>query len=78
MSSKKDILKSYIKFSPRERKVELEAFIDNEISDNDVNSAIDYVQKLNDNNHSHSITEMGYSDAGDFYVKTETGMTFIK
>lgn len=77
MSSRKKLLKSYIKFSPRERRIELEDFVDNDIIDEDVEIAINYIEGLDGGKNQHSIIEMGYSSAG-FYIKTETGMVFIK
>jgi hypothetical protein len=74
----KERLKSYLQFSPRERRINLEEFIDSAMTNKDILDAINYVERLNKNGYNNNIVEMGYSDAGDFYVKTENGMTFLR
>lgn len=77
--SKREELKAYIQFSPRERRLELEAYIDEHLSDSNVLDALKYVKELSEKtDHPHSINELGFSDKGDFYIRTSTGITFIK
>ena len=78
MNSRKETLKKLIKFAPTERRIQLENFVDNDLLDENLEDCISYVEQLNGNRQDHSIIDMGYSDSGEFYVKTETGMTFLK
>ena len=78
MSTNKEKLKNYLAFSPKEQRFELERLVDNELLPEDIEQALLYINELNQGGHSHSISEIGYSSDGSFYVKTQTGMTFIK
>ncbi len=75
---KRDELKAYVQFSPREKRLELETYIDEYLSDSNVIEALSYVKQLTESSgHPHSITEFGFSEkTGAFFVKTSTGLTF--
>lgn len=70
----KEILKQYIAFSPRERRIQLENFVENEMYEKDILYAINYVQKADSNGNVHSITKLSYNN-GDFSISIETGIT---
>lgn len=78
MATNKEKLKNHLAFSPRDKRLELEKSVEDEILPEDIEEALLYINELNQGGHSHSITEIGYSSDGSFYVKTQTGMTFIK
>ncbi|MCL6294906.1 hypothetical protein [Jejuia spongiicola] len=73
---RKILLKSYLK-QELNNKFVLENFIDNNLSDNDVERALSYLEELNKTTN-HQITNIKYSEQGDLYIKAETGLTFIK
>lgn len=77
MSADKELLKKLVAFTPRERRLELENLIDNEIRSEDIKKALLYVNKLNQGGDAHYITQIGYSPSGDFFIFTQTGMTFL-
>lgn len=74
----KEILKSYIEEIPEERRLKLEKFVENDISNRDINKAINYVKQLSIGEQSYSIIEMGYSNEGDFYLTAQICITFFK
>ena len=77
MSKIKENLKKHIAFTPRERRLELEEIIDKNISSADIEKALAYINELDKCGHSHDIVEIGYSENGVFYIKTQTGMAFL-
>lgn len=75
--SKKFILKGHLKGYPRERRLELEAYIDAELSDQNVEDALEYIKKLESAGTPHYITRIVKSN-GNLSVTTETGVTIGK
>ena len=59
----------------KEKVVELEKFIDNEISDSDIEKAFKFLKENGDN---HRISHLNYTKSGEFVIKLETGVTFSK
>lgn len=75
--SEREKLKMYIKYSIEEKRIELENFIDNILSKEDLKKAVTYLDDLNKVT-SHRITKIKYSDEGDLSIQAETGLTFLK
>ena len=75
--SERTKLKMHLKPSTEEKKIELENFIDNIISKEDLKNAVNYLDELNKST-SHQITEIKYSEDGDLNIQAETGLTFLK
>ena len=72
--SKKEQLKATLIWAPKEKVVELEKFIDNEISDNDIEKALMFLKENGDN---HRISNLSYSKSGKFSIKLEIGVTYL-
>ena len=75
--SEREKLKMHIKYSTEEKRIELENFIDNILSKEDLKKALNYLDDLNKTT-SHRITEIKYSEEGDLSIQAETGLTFLK
>lgn len=73
----KEQLKSFLPMIPEERKTTLSKFIDDEMLEDDLSKAVNYMTKLNTVAR-HEITILKYSDCFDLFIVTETGMTFIR
>lgn len=73
----KETLKQYVAFSPRERRILLENFIDNEMYEEDILYAINYVQNADKNGNIHSVTKLSYNGK-DFSISIEAGVTRMK
>lgn len=74
MTNKKK-LKDYLILKPYEKRIELEEFIDSVISDNDVYRALKLIEEHEGN---YRVSDLSYSDSGDFNIKLETGITYKK
>lgn len=70
---KKEQLKATLIWAPNEKVVELEKFIDNEISDSDIEKAFKF---LKENGNNHRISHLSYSKGGEFVIKLQTGVTY--
>ncbi|MEZ0180835.1 hypothetical protein AB9T89_01210 [Flavobacterium oncorhynchi] len=51
--------------------------IKSKLKDDEIFFAIEYLEKLNSVSK-HRIKAIGHSDDGDFFVKCETGITYLK
>lgn len=57
--------------------VELIDSITNKLKNDEIQYAVDYVEKLNTIS-THRITNIGHTEAGDFFINCETGVTVLK
>ena len=55
----------------------LNNLIESELKDDEIQFAIDYIEKLNTISK-HNITKIGHTENGDFYLTCETGITYLK
>lgn len=51
--------------------------IETKLQDDEIEFAIDYIEKLNTIS-THNVTKIGHTDDGDFFVKCETGIIYLK
>lgn len=70
-------LKSFLPMFPVERKTTLSKFIDDEMLDEDLSKAVNFITKLN-SVAEHKITILKYSDSFELFIVAESGMTFIR
>jgi hypothetical protein len=77
MNTQKERLKSLLQQSPREKRVEMEEFIDNNILDKHVRNALSYYDKATKGaTVNFSISDLGYG-IDDFYITVSTGMSYM-
>lgn len=61
----------------KEKNDELINIIQTKLKDDEIEYAIQYIEKLNTISN-HKITKIGHTVDGNFYVNCETGFTYIK
>ena len=61
----------------KEKKEEIITSIETKLKDDEIQFAIDYIEKLNAIS-THKITKIGHTENGDFFVNCETGITYLK
>ena len=75
--TEREKIKMHLIERPKDKRLELENFIDNNLQEVDVSKVTSYLDELN-RSTSHRIVEIKYSEQGDLFVKAETGLTFLK
>lgn len=61
----------------KEKNEEIINSIETKLQDDEIQFAIDYIEKLNTIS-THNITKIGHTNDGDFFVSCETGITYLK
>jgi len=69
-------LKLHIAMSPRHRRIELEAIID-DLSEEELLDGIRFINELNSSGVEHRIVFLN-SDSKEFGIRTEVGVSFMK
>ncbi len=69
----KEQLKDYLK----NQDAEIINIIDNVLKVDEIQFAIDYIEKLNTITN-HHLTNIGRTEQGDLFVNCETGITYIR
>lgn len=69
----KEQLKDYLK----NQDAEIINIIDNVLKADEIQFAIDYIEKLNTITN-HHLTDIGRTEQGDLFVNCETGITYIR
>jgi hypothetical protein len=69
----KEQLKDYLK----NQDAKIINIIDNDLKVDEIQFAIDYIEKLNTITN-HHLTNIGRTEQGDLFVNCETGITYIR
>lgn len=78
MSKINKSLKQSIALTPRERRISMEDFIDNDLHEKDARVALDYIEEQRQKIPALEITEIGYSDSGELTLNYGSGIIFLK
>lgn len=70
----KEILKQHLVTLLREKRIKLEEFIDNEMSEKDIANALKFISEQDDN---HYISDLKRTATGQFSITLETGVTYL-